>query len=419
MNYDQFGDQHVSRRKPSRLKNVRSSPSSFDTVFAQKVERRPTRAYTGIKIRIKTEKHRKNRSDRKPRTVDTTPLHDPETGSLGFRLPRVSLKSLFVIVLVLAVGVVAMNWDSIEGGFTFPELSPLTLQDPVGYQIIDSRYEPIGFRRQEPSPAAVEVPDFEYDDISLNLTETFQWFNHRVRRGESVSTIAAHYSLNQGSIISLNKLKTAWHINTGSLLKIPNMDGINYTVQRNDSISSIAAKLKVPQNAILDANDIRNEILYPGQELFIPGALMDSRELQSSTERPRPPEKPMLRPVPGRITSTYGWRVDPVNPRQGEMRYHRAVDFAGRIGDPVRAAMSGTVLHIDRDRNLGNFIILKHDRYQTLYAHLSETLVKPGDTVNQGTTIGRVGNTGYTTGPHLHFEVFQNGNRINPLDLIR
>jgi murein DD-endopeptidase MepM/ murein hydrolase activator NlpD len=68
---------------------------------------------------------------------------------------------------------------------------------------------------------------------------------------------------------------------------------------------------------------------------------------------------------------------------------------------------------------LGNFIILKHGEYQTLYAHLSAVSVKKGDEVKQGQLIGKVGETGYTTGPHLHFEVFRNGTRINPLEILK
>jgi murein DD-endopeptidase MepM/ murein hydrolase activator NlpD len=128
----------------------------------------------------------------------------------------------------------------------------------------------------------------------------------------------------------------------------------------------------------------------------------------------------MIYPVNNkRITSNYGWREDPVNPVSGQMTFHRAVDLAGRLGDPVKAVLKGTVLHIDNNRNLGNFIILKHGEYQTLYAHLSAVSVKKGDEVGQGQLIGRVGETGYTTGPHLHFEVFRNGNRINPLEILK
>jgi murein DD-endopeptidase MepM/ murein hydrolase activator NlpD len=196
------------------------------------------------------------------------------------------------------------------------------------------------------------------------------------------------------------------------------MDGVPYTIQKGDTISSIAAKMKVPQNAILDANDIPSENITAGKVIFIPGGKMDANALNRAIKRPTADK--MIYPVANRrITSNYGWREDPVNPVNGQMTFHRAVDLAGKMGDPVKAALKGTVLHVDNNRNLGNFIILKHGEYQTLYAHLSAVSVKAGEEVNQGQVIGKVGETGYTTGPHLHFEVFRNGNRVNPLEVLR
>jgi len=127
----------------------------------------------------------------------------------------------------------------------------------------------------------------------------------------------------------------------------------------------------------------------------------------------------MIRPVPGRITSGFGWREDPFHPGSGRMELHRAVDLAGRTGDPIRAAMRGTVFHRGANPILGNFIILQHEGFQTLYAHLSAFSVATGETVRQGQEIGRIGSTGRATGPHLHFAVFQNGEPVNPVDLWR
>jgi murein DD-endopeptidase MepM/ murein hydrolase activator NlpD len=166
-----------------------------------------------------------------------------------------------------------------------------------------------------------------------------------------------------------------------------------------------------------------SDTIRQGEILFIPGARMDANEFSRAFKRDtsiqKSAVKPMIFPVNGRITSAYGWREDPVNPKPGEKRFHKAVDIAGRTGDPIGAAMNGTVLVLDNNPNLGNFIILSHGEYQTLYAHLSAYSVKPGQEVNQGQEIGKIGETGYTTGPHLHFEAFRNGNRINPLDLIK
>jgi len=409
MNYDQIGKQHVSRRKPSPLRNARQSPSSFDTRFSQKVGPRPDRfgkiagshsgGFAGTTTDVETRKRR-----------------HPSTGKSGFSIPLSWVKNLFVVAGILVIGIVGTNWDNIAGGLYALGPSVNTLEDPANHRIMTANAELLSPRGYSLPLEMTESVSLAQKVVLLNVTKPFSWTEYTVERGDSISKIAANHSLNQGSLISLNKLKNAWDIKTGQELKIPNMDGITYVVQKNDSISKIAAKMKVPQNAILDANDVRNDTIIPGQELFIPGAIMDAKALSSAITRI---EKTMIRPVNGRITSGYGWREDPVHPRPGEKRFHQALDFSGKIGDPVKAAMSGTVGYTANNPVLGNFIILKHGKYQTLYAHLSAFSVKTGEEVKQGQKIGEVGNTGYTTGPHLHFEVFQNGNRVNPLDVLR
>ena len=129
----------------------------------------------------------------------------------------------------------------------------------------------------------------------------------------------------------------------------------------------------------------------------------------------------LIWPVPGfnTITSPFGVRRHPVF---GVMRQHSGIDIAGAgiNGARVVAADSGTVITSQFNSSFGNFIVIAHgenrngDRITTLYAHLQSRAVSVGDTVTQGQTIGRVGTTGVSTGPHLHFEVTVNGTRVNP-----
>ncbi|MDR0289369.1 MAG: M23 family metallopeptidase [Treponema sp.] len=340
----------------------------------------------------------------------------------GFIIPLSWVKNLAIAAGVLVIGIVGTNWDSIAGGLKLYGVSQASLQDRAAYQIMEAAFEPVLPWAAPPSPAAAERAPASYEDAPLNLTETFNWSEYQVKTGDTVSGIASRFSVSSGSLIAFNNLKEAWNIRAGTILRIPNMDGIPYTVQKNDSLSKIAAKLKVPQNAILDANNLASDTIRSGEVLFIPGARMDANEFDRAFRRDssrRAVERPLIFPVAGRITSGYGWREDPVRPRPGEKTFHKAVDIGGKMGDPVKAAMNGTVLHIDNNPNLGNFIILRHGEYQTLYAHLSAYSVSAGEAVTQGQEIGKIGDSGYTTGPHLHFEVFRNGNRINPLDLMR
>jgi murein DD-endopeptidase MepM/ murein hydrolase activator NlpD len=108
-------------------------------------------------------------------------------------------------------------------------------------------------------------------------------------------------------------------------------------------------------------------------------------------------------PIPAIITSAFGWRVHPIS---GAMRFHSGTDIGAPLGTPVLAAYAGQVTLADFLGGYGLTVALDHQKgtEQTLYAHLSEIFVKPGEWVQQGTVIGRVGSTGNSTGPHLHFE---------------
>jgi murein DD-endopeptidase MepM/ murein hydrolase activator NlpD len=108
--------------------------------------------------------------------------------------------------------------------------------------------------------------------------------------------------------------------------------------------------------------------------------------------------------IPAPITSFFGWRMHPIS---GDYRFHSGTDLGAPMGTPVLAAFSGTVSIADFVDGYGLTVVLEHDDAQTetLYGHLSEVFVQPGDVIEQGDVIGRVGSTGNSTGPHLHFEV--------------
>lgn len=122
----------------------------------------------------------------------------------------------------------------------------------------------------------------------------------------------------------------------------------------------------------------------------------------------------MTRPVSGaRVSSGFGMRFHPI---LGYSRLHRGTDFAAPYGTPVYSVSDGTVAFAGRHGGNGNFIKLGHNQtLSTSYSHLSRILVSPGQRVRQGQVIGYVGSTGLSTGPHLHFEVYRNGQPVNPM----
>lgn len=113
-----------------------------------------------------------------------------------------------------------------------------------------------------------------------------------------------------------------------------------------------------------------------------------------------------IRPVAGRISSEYGWRFHPIHK---ENRFHNGIDIAGNNNFEVMASNSGVVAFAGRKGGYGNTVMISHGNVTTLYAHLSSISVSTGQIVSRGQVIGRVGSTGDSTGPHLHFEVHPNG----------
>lgn len=111
--------------------------------------------------------------------------------------------------------------------------------------------------------------------------------------------------------------------------------------------------------------------------------------------------------IPSPITSLFGWRTHPIS---GSQQFHHGTDIGAPMGTPVLAALAGKVAIADALKGYGLSVVLEHERpekatQQTLYAHLSEIFVQPGEEVKQGSIIGSVGSSGYSTGPHLHFEL--------------
>jgi murein DD-endopeptidase MepM/ murein hydrolase activator NlpD len=126
---------------------------------------------------------------------------------------------------------------------------------------------------------------------------------------------------------------------------------------------------------------------------------------------------PLGKPVDGSISSGFGKRTDPVNRKSS---FHEGVDIRGKRGDKIYATASGKVLRAFKNGSYGNYVEIDHGNgYTTAYAHLQSYLVKKGEFINQGQIIGQVGNSGRSTGPHLHYEVRLNKKPINPTKFMK
>lgn len=116
------------------------------------------------------------------------------------------------------------------------------------------------------------------------------------------------------------------------------------------------------------------------------------------------------------VTCAYGWRIHPI---WGDKRFHTGVDLAANQGDPIYAIASGTVTSASYSDAYGYNVSISHGNgYGSMYAHMTSYTVSAGQYVSQGEIIGYVGSTGWSTGPHLHFEVYVNGSTVNPMDYV-
>jgi LysM repeat protein len=233
---------------------------------------------------------------------------------------------------------------------------------------------------------------------------------YRVARGDTLSDIAEAFNVTLDTVVSFNGIKNARGLQPGSLLKIPSMSGIVYTARAGDSVSSVSAANGVSSDRVIEANGLLSPSLEVGRRIFLPDAKLASftlREISGDL---------FNWPARGWISSWYGWRSDPFT---GARTFHNGIDIGVDTGTPVRAAMEGTVSETGYNSGYGNYVIIYHHAgWMTLYGHLQSISVREGQPIAAGQRIAYSGNTGYSTGPHLHFSVFKNGRTLNPYNVL-
>ena len=244
-----------------------------------------------------------------------------------------------------------------------------------------------------------------------------------VQEGDSVASISAKFGVSVYTILWENNLSERSYIRPGDKLVILPATGVKHLVKRGETLDKIAKTYGVSQEDILAYNDLIDEGgLKAGETLFIPGGKKlptyvpaAPRTVQSYVGAPPPSAAisgtNLQWPTSVRkITQYYGWR-------------HTGVDIASRNSPPIYAAESGTVIRAQASGYNGGYgrnVMIDHGNgLVTLYGHMSQLYVNVGDQVTRGQTIGIMGSTGRSTGPHVHFEVRVNGSRVNPLSYIQ
>ena len=251
-----------------------------------------------------------------------------------------------------------------------------------------------------------------------------------VQQGDSVFDVAAQFGLSPETIVWSNRetlMDAPWLIQQGLELFILPVDGVYHTVRAGDTVVSIAAEHDV-ESAVLynEWNDLEEgEPLHEGQLLVVPGGeservtwkppepeptqpLYAYRYSASSVAAPNPNNWFIL-PTGSRAVS--GWYFhDPRNPT------HIGIDYKCRLGDPLYAADNGAVTIAGWHGSYGILVEISHGNgFTTRYGHLSQLAIGGGQAIHQGSLIGYCGSTGWSSGPHLHFEIRKNGVPQDPM----
>jgi len=291
---------------------------------------------------------------------------------------------------------------------------------------------------------------------------------YKVKKKDTIPAIAKRYGIKQDTILMNNKDALNNKMKVGDTITFPSIDGLYYKLEKNDTLAKIAKKYGISVVDIVDYNNINPKKLKAGSTIFLKGVTLQKykdvegrliaaqqakedkkknknkeKEKEQEKEKPeKPPKGTKGSPPPpppednddgGRsaaysgagfaypvryagVSSPFGNRYHPVLKRY---ILHTGVDLVAKYV-PLRAAKAGVVTFAGNMSGYGKIIIIRHDNgYETRYAHLSVISTNVGEHVNQGDLIGKTGNSGRTTGAHLHFEIRQNGVPKNPMKYLR
>jgi len=267
---------------------------------------------------------------------------------------------------------------------------------------------------------------------------------HTVAAGESLWKIAQDVGVTVSALAAANNMSEGVLVHPGQVLVIPPTGArrvgapapsvpaavpsgparsSTHTVVAGDTLWAIAQSVWLSVGTLAAANHLsESAILNLGQVLVIPRA--QRAERAGSVVPPSAPRTPsaaerlrLLWPAAGQVTSRFGWRIHPIFRTR---EFHTGLDIATRWGSPVVASRSGVVRFVGWKYGYGQMIVLDHGAgLETTYSHLSTALVRCGERVTQGQAIGRIGSTGWSTGPHLFFEVRRGGAAVDPTAYLR
>jgi murein DD-endopeptidase MepM/ murein hydrolase activator NlpD len=250
------------------------------------------------------------------------------------------------------------------------------------------------------------------DPVRLpTLAQTPQIFSYEIQPGDTLAGIAKRFSVPSEAILDSNDLS---ELVPGRMLRIP-QEGILHRIKSGQTLTDVAKTYGVTIEAIVLVNSLENpDKLQSGQELLIPHVKYFPRA--KALELARGKTSGFVWPLFGELSSFFGPRQHPVTSKND---FHEGLDIEVPEGTFVYASQAGRVALAGKNGGYGIEVIIDHGNgYRTAYGHLSETKVYRGQFIEGGQLIALSGNTGLSTGPHLHFEIRQYGRPLNPLAIL-
>ena len=249
-------------------------------------------------------------------------------------------------------------------------------------------------------------------------------FGYEVQVGDTASSIARRFGLEEATVLFNNfDIYDPDHLTVGQILQLPPVDGLVYTVQPGDTLSRLEENYQADFEATIafTSNGISTpEQIQVGQKLLLVqgSASLPAGATASATSTGSSGQSAQVWAVP-----TFAWPLGPDGisdpfgtPRANAFGYHTGVDFLAPRGTIVGATAGGQVTVATWDPSYGNWVEINHGGgYRSRYAHLDEIWVREGEWVQSNAYIGTVGNTGNSSGAHLHFEIIIDGQAVNPL----
>lgn len=276
--------------------------------------------------------------------------------------------------------------------------------------------------------STIGSPDASNDNSSKsqNTPSVQKPFIYTVVDGDTIAGIASKYNISANTILSVNGLGATDTIKSGDHLTLLPVTGVLYTVKSGDTVLSIANSYNAKATDIVSANGLQDSSkIALGQKLIIPNGdapvgqapkivSQNTQTARDAGDEPTPaPQKEETHAGSG-----FGWPTITRHISQYFKNGHTGIDIDNRSMPSVFAAQDGTVEFAGWLGAYGNLIIVNHGGgLTTYYAHLSKFYVAKGAAVKKGDAIAKMGSTGHSTGPHVHFEVRRFGKPINPLGM--